>query len=126
MSYFNKAKEKELEMLPERMEREKESWVNLVDFPIWLILRTLNFGRQHFRGLAKHFSGSNSTLHDRLDRMERWGLVEVRMEETGARPRKTYEITGLGERLLSAYDEVGEIAKTIRREEEAPVEKTSL
>jgi len=121
--YFEKAKQKELEALPERMEREKEFWVDLVDFPTWQILRILRFGSQHVRGILRFFSGSTDTLYDRLHKMEGWNLVEAGKAEEG---RKTYEITGLGGRLLSAYDEVGEIAKMIRGEEEAPIEKTNL
>jgi len=35
--YFEKAERKELEVLPERMEAERDSWLNLVDFPTWQI-----------------------------------------------------------------------------------------
>jgi len=121
-AYFDKVEKKELEMLPERMEREKETWLNLVDFPTWQILRILGFGSQHVRGMAEHFSGSTNTLYDRLDKMDEWNLVKV-SEKKG---RKTYEITSLGERLLSAYDKVGEIAKAIRGEGESPTERTNL
>jgi len=121
--YFEKAERKELEVLPERMEAERDSWLNLVDFPTWQILKILSFGSQHVRGMLKRFSGSADTFYDRLSKMEKRGLVEVSKAEKG---RKTYEITLLGERLLSAFDEVGEIAKEIRGEKEAPVEKLNL
>jgi len=121
--YFEKAERRELEMLSERMEREKERWLDLVDFPIWQILKILQFGDQHVRGILKFFSGSPDTFYDRLGRMEKWGLVEVGEARKG---RKTYEITSLGERLLSAFDAVGEIVKEIRGEKEAPIEKMNL
>ena len=53
--YFGKAERRELEMFPERMEREKERWLDLVDFPTWQILKILQFGDQHVRGILKFF-----------------------------------------------------------------------
>jgi len=120
--YFEKAERKEFEMLPERMEAERDSWLNLVDFPTWQILKILSFGSRHVRGMLKRFSGSTDTFYDRLGRMEEWGLVKA----DEGKGRKTYEITPMGERLLSAFDEVGEIAKEIRGEKETPVEKLNL
>ena len=55
--------------------------------------------------------------------MEKWGLIEASGAEKG---RKTYEITSLGERLLSAFNAVGEVVKEIRGEKEPPVEKMNL
>lgn len=121
--YFGKAERRELEMFPERMEREKERWLDLVDFPTWQILKILQFGDQHVRGILKFFSGSPDTFYDRLGRMEKWGLIEASGAEKG---RKTYEITSLGERLLSAFNAVGEVVKEIRGEKEPPVEKMNL
>jgi len=121
--YFEKAEQREFEVLPERMEAERDSWLGLVDFPTWQILKILSFGRRHVRGMLKRFSGSTDTFYDRLGKMEEWGLVEVNEAEKG---RKTYEITLMGERLLSAFDEVGEIVKEIRGEKETPVEKLSV
>jgi len=123
--YFTKAEEKELEKLSERMKREKKGWLKLVDLPTWQILRILAYGKQHVRGLARLFSGSRTTLQDRLDKMVKWGLIQT-AEEKNWPFRKDYEITALGERLLSAFDQVGEVAKEIRGEKEAPIEKTNL
>jgi len=104
------------------MEAERDSWLDLVDFPTWQILKILSFGSQHVRGMLRCFSGSTDTFYDRLGKMEEWSLVEA----NEGKGRKTCEITPMGERLLSAFDAVGEVVKDIRGEKEAPVEKLSV
>jgi len=82
---------------------------------VFYILLSLSSGRKHGYAILKDISTlssetlqvSTSTLYGALGRMQEQGLitrVENRSDETGGPglPRKAYELTELGRRLLEA------------------------
>lgn len=99
--------------------KEREDWLDLVDFAIWQILRILKENRSV--GVREFFEmgfvGSANTLQDRLEKMESWVLIDME-EETKWPLRNLYRMTDRGAEILEHFDGIGKVVKEIREEME--------
>jgi DNA-binding HxlR family transcriptional regulator len=85
------------------------------------IVRALLDGEKGFNELARAVGGCNSaTLTQRLEHLERLGLIAKRTEETqGKLARSVYTLTSAGRELQGVIDAIGTWGRAHLAQEEA-------
>lgn len=97
-----------------RLDEEKKEWLGIANFNVWLVLKLVEEGKSHVRGMASVFKGSNTTLERTINNLVRWGFLSENRSKKWPF-RRTLSLTERGIKILNLLDKIGEMVKEIRK-----------